>query len=566
MKKHLKPMALFLAAGLILTACSGGSTGSGGANSGGANPAGAESGAADKGGTSGGGANAAGADSSGKGAEGGNGGAAGTTTKDSLIIRMQSDPGTLDISQGNIIESMQIWSLCGNRLLVVKQGDDGIYSTVTDDEYSLASGYTFDDDDCGITFQLREGVKWHDGSDFTADDVVFSVMRYRENSTYSYIDFDDVQAVDPHAVHIGLKSPDAQALINIGAMFLCSKSNTNADDPLSFSKKYVGTGPWYIDSWVDGDSVTLKAFDDYFAGSPVIRTITVRFINDASVAMMELETGGVDIVDTPDWSSVSSVMNGNYEGKIKFTGTTDLYLHHLWFNCSQDSPFKDIKVRQAVMYAVDRESLIYGAFEGLGEIAYTMESVTMGDVISLEDSWPFTYNIEKAKELLTEAGYPDGFEATIINYGDQNDVLANEILANQLSEIGIRLSIESYDTATWISRLTEQTTGWDMALRLYGGSNPMSRWTWLNVPQNTHVDPEINPDYKELYDLSLKALSTLDDDARREIHIEIQNRWFDEWAYTLPIFQKIQYNLFADNLQNAQRYGYYWFLKDAYFD
>lgn len=565
MKKNFKPLALFLAAGMILTACSGG-TDSGSTGKGNVEPGGVNSGNTNLESANAGGASSENAGTKGESGETQNSAKAASTTKDSLIIRMQSDPGTLDISQGNIIESMQIWSLCGNRLLVVKQGEDGIYSTVTDDEYSLATGYTFDDDDCGITFKLREGVKWHDGSDFTADDVVFSVMRYSENSTYSYIDFTDVQAVDPHTVHIGLKSPDAQALINIGAMFLCSKANTDANDPLSFSKKYVGTGPWYVDSWVDGDSVTLKAFEDYFAGAPVINTITVRFINDASVAMMELETGGVDIVDTPDWSSVSSVMNGNYEGKIKFTGTTDLYLHHLWFNCSQDSPFKDIRVRQAVMYAVDRESLIYGAFEGLGEIAYTMESVTMGDVISLEDSWPFTYDVEKAKALLAEAGYPDGFNATIINYGDQNDVLANEILANQLSEIGIKLAIESYDTATWISRLTEQTTGWDMALRLYGGSNPMSRWTWLNVPQNTHVDPEINPDYKELYDLSLKALSTLDDDARKEIHVEIQERWFDEWAYTLPIFQKIQYNLFADNLQNTQRYGYYWFLKDAYFD
>ena len=190
----------------------------------------------------------------------------------------------------------------------------------------------------------------------------------------------------------------------------------------------------------------------------------------------------------------------------------------------------------------------------------------MGDVISLEDSWPFTHDIEKAKSLLAEAGYPDGFEATIINYGDQNDVLGNEIIANQLAEIGIKVSIESYDTPTWISRLTEQTAGWDMALRLYGGVNPMSRWTWLNVPQNTHVDPEINPEYKELHELSLKALGTLDADERRKIHEEIQNRWFDEWAYTLPIFQKIQYNLFADNLQGAERYGYYWRIKNAYFD
>ena len=88
----------------------------------------------------------------------------------------------------------------------------------------------------------------------------------------------------------------------------------------------------------------------------------------------------------------------------------------------------------------------------------------------------------------------------------------------------------------------------------------------LAETEMAELDPEINPEYKELHELSLKALGTLDADERRKIHEEIQNRWFDEWAYTLPIFQKIQYNLFADNLQGAERYGYYWRIKNAYFD
>lgn len=248
MRKHLRPLALALAATMMLTACSGG-----GAASTTAAPA------ADAGSTAGGTTTAAAADNTGATTAAATntntqaGGAPHETTKDTLIIRLQSDPGTLDIVQGNITESMEIWSLCGNSLLVVKQDENGLYDTVVDDEYSMATGYSFDDDNCGITFNLREGVKWHDGSDFTADDVVFSILRYRDNATYSYVDFDDVQAIDSHTVHVGLKAPDAQALINVGAMFLCSKANTNEDDPSCFSKKYIGTGAWYVDSWVDGD-------------------------------------------------------------------------------------------------------------------------------------------------------------------------------------------------------------------------------------------------------------------------------------------------------------------------
>ncbi len=488
----------------------------------------------------------------------------GASTKDTLTIRMQSDPGTVDISKGSITESMQILSMIANKLLVVKDDGTGAYVTVPDDQYSLASSYEYNEDNTVLIYNLKEGIKWHDGKDFTSADVVYSIKRNSSNSLYSYIDFDNITAPDEYTVHVGLHAPDAQAVINTSAMFIC-QDGTSEEDPTLFAENYIGTGAWKIDSWVPGDSITLSAFDDYFGGQPIINNIFIRFIDDASVSMMELQTGGIDIVDTPDWISVQSVMNGDFDGQIKYTSATDLYMHHLWFNCSLDNPFNDIDVRLAIMHGVDRDSLIYGAFEGIGETAYSIMSTTMGGVIDMEDSWPITYDVELAKEMLADAGYPDGFDATIINYGDQNDVLANEILKSQLAEIGINLTIESFDVATWVSIITEQPDDWDLALRLYGGINPMGRWTSVNIPQNIHVTPETHPDYAELYDLSVQSLRILDDEERSVIELDIQDRWFDEWAYTLPIHQKTQYNLFADNLMDVERYGYYWFLLDAYF-
>jgi len=573
MRKSIKILALTLVLIYVFSACgSSGGSGGGATTGGGASTGG---GAATGGGaTSSGGAAAGGGSSSGAGAAAGGGSGAPVnadvkSTKDTLVMRMQSDPGHVDLALGNITESIQIMSLIANRLLDATYDENKVWSTAPRERYSLATGYDFDDDSMGMTWHLREGVKFHNGDDFDAEDVVYSIQRYSTNASWYWCDFPNIKVVDTYTFHVPFTEPFSRAYSSIGGIVIISKETLEKDptNPLHFSKNYVGTGAWKIANWIDGDSITLKAFDGYFGGKAKIENIVIRFIPDAAVAMMELETGGVDLVDVPSWPSVKSVMDGNYEGQIKYTGTTDNYLLHLWFNCSENSPFKNFKVRQAAMYAMNREDIAYGAFEGIAILANTIPSIVADDLVDFSgDKWPYPQDIGKAKALLAEAGYPNGFDAKIINYGDQNDVLANQILKNQLSAIGINLTIEQFDTATWISIMTTQPSDWDLCFRLLGGPGSWLGMMWNTNRQWTHVTVESDPAFAELYTLAREGQKILDYDKRAEVHYEIQNRYFQEWLYSTPIIQKMLYILYADNLQGVLRYGYYWSMLDAYFD
>lgn len=490
------------------------------------------------------------------------------STKDTMIMRMAADPGTVDLLTVSSFESTGLYSMVGSSLLTSERDEEtGSYAWRVNDEYSLATGYDIADDEMSVTFHLREGVKFHNGDEFTAEDAIYSINRYN-NSKYSFIDFENMEAISDYELFIPFTEVNASAVISLGGMVMCDKDIVEADpdNTANWAKDYIGTGAYYIDSWVDGDSVTLKAFDDYWAGKPLIDTIIVRFIAEATTAMMEMETGNIDVLDSPNWASVKAVDEGDYEGIIKHFSAIDRAAMHLGFNCSEGSPFADIRVREAVCYAIDRDALNYGAYEGVAETCTTFVSLVYEDVRDYGDSWPYIQDIEKAKQLMAEAGYPDGFDAVIINYGDANDILANQILANMLGEIGINLTIESYDTATWQSIMSEQTTGWDLWLRNYTSTGSFTKWISTTVPQNTHVSAENDPAFAELLALCDAALGTLDSSARAEIHEEIQDRWFSEWLYTYCINQRVLHILYADNLQGVERYGYYWYMLHAYFD
>lgn len=488
------------------------------------------------------------------------------TTKDTMVLRIQSDPGTLDTSVSAITEAMELYSMIGNKLLATIPDENGNLVSTFDDDYSLAVGYEFDDDGLGMVWHLRDGVTFHNGDKFDANDVVYSINRHASNSRYFYIDFPSIEAVDDLTFHIRFLEPNANAITTIGNFQIVSKETVekNPDDPLNFKNNFIGTGAYQLVSWVDGDSITLKAYDNYWAGKPAVDNIIFRVIPDASVAFMELETGGIDVVDVPSWSSVKAVMDGSYEGKVKYTTAEDLYILWFGFNCSPDSPLNDLTLRKAIAHAINREELAAGAYEGTFQLTYNIFSSAHEGVKSYADNWPVEYNVEKAKELMKEAGYEDGLTLSIINYGDQQDVLANEIIANQLKEIGITVKIKSYDTATWSDMMFNTTEGWDMWLRLFGSTGDFSQFVYQIIPLVCHPAAD-DAAWKEAEAIALEAAKIVDLEKRLPMLDEIQDKWFDEWLYFYPIAQKTQYVLYSDNLYGMERYGYNWFVLHSYF-
>lgn len=236
------------------------------------------------------------------------------TSKDTITIAMPSDSGSVDMHYSTAYDYVQPFIM--SKLMCQEYEDDGSIMPVINSE-SLAESYEYSEDNLQLTFKLREDVHFQNGNILTADDVIYSIRLCSDQSYFSMVDFDNIKAADDLTVEIPLLRVDANALYNIAVMIpiynkqYCEEVGNEAE---FMSTSAVGTGPYKIVDWVSGDYLSLEANEEYFAGAPTIPNLTIRFMSDASVAFMEMQNGGVDIIQSPNWSDVEEVLNGNVSG------------------------------------------------------------------------------------------------------------------------------------------------------------------------------------------------------------------------------------------------------------
>lgn len=489
------------------------------------------------------------------------------TSKDTLTIAMPSDPGTIDMHYSTAYDYVAPFVI--NHLLIQQYDENNMVLPAVGDE-SLASEYAFDEDDMGITFTLREGVKFSNGYEMTGEDVAFSIRLCSDQSYYTMVDFDGIEA-DGNMVHVPLLKKDANALYNIGATIpiYSEKYYEELNDEAEFfSTSAVGTGPYKIVEWVGGDYLDLEANESYFAGAPVIKNLRIRFITDASVAYMELQNGGVDIVQQPNWTDVESVLSGSESG-ITCWEESSAYMLQLGMNCS--GALSDLKLRQAVVYAINKEELAEGAFLGSGENSYCLVSESLPGTIDYANSWPYSYDPEKAKELLAEAGYePGALTLTcIVGAGGGPRTDAAQMIGGYLEAIGITLEIKEVDIATYASTITDQPETWDFWLRNFGsgiGNAPSAHdYFGQNVSMNCFIDKQDSSE--KMLELASTMGETMDDAEREEVFAELQEYFLNDCLYTCPLVQQKTYTLVNSTLKNLTKCGQlYWNVKNAYFE
>lgn len=489
------------------------------------------------------------------------------SSKDTMIIAMPSDPGTVDMHYSTAYDYVQPFII--SKLMTQEFVEDGSVQAVVSDE-SLAESYEYDEDWLGVTFKLKDGVKFTNGSDLTASDVVFSIKLCSDQSYYSMIDFDNLKAVDDSTVYIPLLKADANALYNVGVMLpiydeqYYNELNNEAE---FFSTSAIGCGPYKIVEWVSGDHLTLEANEDYFAGAPKIKNVILRFITDASVAFMEMQSGGVDVVTSPNWTDIEEVLNGNADG-ITCWEESSVYTLQLGMNCG--GVLSNLKLRQAVACAIDKASLAAGSFEGSGSDTYCLVSNSLPGTIDYSDQWPYQYDPERAKELLAEAGYGEGeVELTcIVGAGGGPRTAAAEMMTGYLAAVGITMNIKEVDIATYASMITDSPDEWDLWLRNFGsglGNAPSAHdYFAQNVEVNCFIDQQDSS--QKMLELANRMGSTMEEDARNEIYAELQDYYLNECLYTYPLLQAKTYTMVNSNLVNFSKCGQIsWNMKDAYF-
>ncbi|RRH95820.1 ABC transporter substrate-binding protein [Mesorhizobium tamadayense] len=313
----------------------------------------------------------------------------------------------------------------------------------------LAESWAISDDGKTYSFKLHTGVKFHDGSGFSADDVKFSLDRARADNSVNaqkglFAQIDRIDVVDPVTVKITLKNSQGSFLYNMGwgdAVIVSPKSaDTNKEKP-------IGTGPFKFQNWAKGSSITLVKSDNYWGAPVFLDKVEFRIVPDAAAAVPALLSGDIQAFPFFDPDSVSQVKGDpRFHVVIGSTeGETILAINN------KKPPFDKLQVRQAISFALDRKAIIDGASAGLGVPIGSHMSPANKDYVDLTGLYP--HNIDKAKELLKEAGLEKGFKATLKLPPPSYARLGGEIIASELREIGIDLEIVPVEWAQWLDQV-----------------------------------------------------------------------------------------------------------------
>lgn len=309
---------------------------------------------------------------------------------------------------------------------------------------AIAEDYTVSEDRLTYTFTLREGVKFHNGDPVTAEDVKYSIDRCADDSegdplVPAFLIIQEVAVVDEKTVAITLTEPSNEFLSYLTAAILPAGYDGQDTAP-------IGTGPFKFVSRAAQDTIVLEKFDEYWGTPAYLDKVTFKIVENADSLMMSLQSGAIDLCNHLPTTQALQLSDDFYIVEGCMSLVQALYVNNAV------APFDDVRVRQALCYATDRQQIIDLAFDGYGSMVGSSMYPTLGKYFddSLTDT--YTYDTAKAKELLAEAGYPDGFDMTITvpsNYPQHVDTA--EVLAEQYKAVGINVEIIQVEWNSWIS-------------------------------------------------------------------------------------------------------------------
>jgi peptide/nickel transport system substrate-binding protein len=423
---------------------------------------------------------------------------------------------------------------------------------------ALAESWVPTEDGLAWDLKLREGVQFHDGTPFNAEAVKFNLDRFAglsnpdNKAVYAFLlsEVKEVEVVEEYLVRIHLNRPFAPIASHLSHSFIGmhSPASLEALAATEYVEQPVGTGPFKFESWARGQEIVMTKNDSYWGGAPQLNSVTFKFVPDAGSRVMMLEAEEVHAimaVPPTDISRLESV-----DG-IDVVRQTSVRLIYLGFNQEREL-FKDVRVRQALNHAIDKDALISTVFQGVGQPS---TAPVVPAIFGYNDVGPYEYNPEKAKQLLADAGYADGFEITLFHPTGRYPQDATVAVAVQamLAEVGITATLETREWGTYLDTVIvppEESQhdifmlGWgtvtlDSDYGLYALFHS-SQW-----PPANNVSYYNNPEVDELLD---EARVTPDRAVREDLYHEaISKIWED--APWLFLYDEGQVNAVRSNVK-----------------
>jgi glutathione transport system substrate-binding protein len=407
----------------------------------------------------------------------------------------------------------------------------GLYNFGTDGKPTpqLADSFQLSDDHKTYTFKLRSAT-FHNGDPVTADDVKYSFERILDEKTGASFRsqlsvIDSVQASDPSTVRFTLKAPTAPFIQYLALPESAIVSKKWTQEKVDLTANPMGAGPYTLKEWKKGQSITLEKFDKFYAsGLPKTPTIRFSFLADDSARVNALRAGDVDLIEYVPWAQAETLQS---DKNLQLQSTKGPFMG-LLFN-TEFKPFSDPRVRRAVGYAIDRQAVIDTAFNARGWPIWGMAMPEASVAYDPKFDAYFKLDLDKARSLLAEAGYPNGFKARMLatsQYAFHQQTAV--VVKSELAKIGIDLELDMPD---WATRLAKTGKG-DHDLVVVGTAGDIGS------------DPDFISDYYQSGPLRLNSApgfadarvdellaagrAELDETKRKAIYADIQQRVLDE--------------------------------------
>lgn len=411
----------------------------------------------------------------------------------------------------------------------------------------LATSWEYTDDTT-IVFTIREGVKFSDGSDLTAEDVLFSFQKamVETSQTYSKLSFIDIEnssVTDDYTVEFKFVEPTASGPIIMSTTSIFSKAYYESAGEDAMATKPMGTGAYAITEWKSGYSISYEKNEHYW-GTPVsFDTMTVRFYSEPTTLMIDYETGALDIAMNIPEIDVNRIQNGEVEGaQLYLVPTFESYVFTLY---KGNPDLQDIRVREAIAHAIDREAIAEYCLGILGAPADSVMASSIQYYISCDC---YDYDPEKSIELLAEAGVTDLHLTCLL---ETSDILSDmaEIIQAELAEVGITMDVEIYDIGTvipkWIGLDNNMVPEGDCVIMASSLSIPDPDYRCTGFKQGSgltmiEVTDTVN-------DMLFDARQTLDDSERQAKYEQVQQEFVTE-AFNVPLAETLKAFVLRDGL------------------
>lgn len=308
-------------------------------------------------------------------------------------------------------------------------------------------------DDLTWDFTLREGVKFHDGTPFNAEAVKLTLERLLDPATGSPQKdklgmISEVIVKDETHVTLKLSEPYAPLLSILASnegSILSPKSITETPDQLATTP--VGTGPFVFGSWKSGQQITLNKNNDYWGEKVKVDSVEFKVVPEDATRLAMVESGEAHISDQVPVTEIDRIENSD---SLNLFRTDGLAVEYVGFNTTQ-APFDDVKVRQAVSYAVERQAIIDGVYNNIGTLANVAMSPKVFGYSKDVEAYP--YDVNKAKSLLKEAGHEKGIKATLLTSDRKERINMAEVIQSQLKGIGVEVEIQVMEYGSYIEQV-----------------------------------------------------------------------------------------------------------------